>query len=147
MTPRLHCKSEEYKQIYGSLIGTKYENKCPDFSVDGVFYEYEGFVKPWNKKKVGHMLSHGLQQSSRVVINNTKGCSDRFIRKAVWQEYICQDRKSTRFGFTKKAMSDCSIKTVNSTTTKNNYGEAFADLPAMQRAVAHANFSSKLSQS
>ena len=83
MTPRLHCKSEEYKQIYGSLIGTKYENKCPDFSVDGVFYEYEGFVKPWNKKKVGHMLSHGLQQSSRVVINNTKGCSDRFIRKAV----------------------------------------------------------------
>ena len=83
MTPRLHCKSEEYKQIYGSLIGTKYEKKCPDFSVNGVFYEYEGFVKPWNKKKVGHMLSHGLQQSSRVVINNTKGCSDRFIRKAV----------------------------------------------------------------
>lgn len=83
MTPRLHCKSEEYKQIYGSLIGTKYEKKCPDFSVDGVFYEYEGFVKPWNKKKVGHMLSHGLQQSSRVVINNIKGCSDRFIRKAV----------------------------------------------------------------
>lgn len=83
MTPRLHCKSEEYKQIYESLIGTKYEKKCPDFSVDGVFYEYEGFVKPWNKKKVGHMLSHGLQQSSRVVINNTKGCSDRFIRKAV----------------------------------------------------------------
>ena len=83
MTPRLHCKSEEYKQIYGSLIGTKYEKKCPDFSVDGVFYEYEGFVKPWNKKKVGHMLSHGLQQSSRVIINNTKGCSDRFIRKAV----------------------------------------------------------------
>ena len=83
MTPRLHCKSEEYKQIYGSLIGTKYEKKCPDFSVDGVFYEYEGFVKPWNKKKVGHMLSHGLQQSARVVINNTTGCSDRFIRKAV----------------------------------------------------------------
>lgn len=83
MTPRLHCKSEEYRQIYASLIGTKYENKCPDFSVDGIFYEYEGFVKPWNKKKVGRMLSHGLQQSSRVVINNTKGCSDRFLRKAV----------------------------------------------------------------
>ena len=43
-------------------------------------------------------------------------------------------------------MSDCSIKTVISTTTKNNYGEAFADLPAMQRAVAHANSSSKLLQ-
>lgn len=83
MTPRLHCKADEYKKIYATLIGTKYENKCPDFSVDGVFYEYESFLKPWNKKKVGHMLSHGLQQSSRVVINNTKGCSDRFIRKAL----------------------------------------------------------------
>lgn len=83
MTPRLHYRSEEYKRIYASLLGTKYERKCPDFSVDGVFYEYEGFTRPWNKKKVRNMLSHGLQQSSRVVINNTKGCSDRFIRKAI----------------------------------------------------------------
>ena len=83
MTPRLHYKSEEYKKIYGSLIGTKYEKKCPDFSVDGTFYEYESFVKPWSKKKVGNMLSHGLKQASRVVINNTKGCSDRYLRKAV----------------------------------------------------------------
>lgn len=90
MTPRLHCKSEEYKQIYGSLIGTKYENKCPDFSVDGIFYEYEGFVKPWSKKKVGRMLSHGMEQSDHIVINNTKGCSDRFIRKQI----IARQRQS-----------------------------------------------------
>ena len=83
MTPRLHVKSEEYSMTYRSLLGTKYEGKCPDFSVDGVFYEYEGFSRPWKKKKVGRMLSHGLAQSPRVVINNTKGCSDRFIRKAV----------------------------------------------------------------
>ncbi len=83
LTPRLHCKSDEYKKIYAPLIGTKYENKCPDFSVNGVFYEYESFAKPWNKNKVKNMLSHGLKQSSRVVINNTKGCSDRFIRKAI----------------------------------------------------------------
>lgn len=90
MTPRLHCKSEEYKQIYGSLIGTKYENKCPDFSVDGTFYEYEGFVKPWSKKKVGRMLSHGMEQSDHIVINNTKGCADRFIRKQI----IARQRQS-----------------------------------------------------
>lgn len=83
MTPRLYYKSEEYRQIYGSLIGTKYENKCPDFSVDGIFYEYEGFVKPWSKRKVGSMLSHGMKQSDCIVINNTKGCSDRFIRKQI----------------------------------------------------------------
>lgn len=83
ITPRLHYKSEEYRSIYGSLIGTRYERKCPDFQVDGVFYEYESFIKPWNKKKVGRMLSHGLEQSSRIIIDNTKGCSERFIRKQI----------------------------------------------------------------
>lgn len=83
ITPSVHFKSAEYKQIYGSLIGTKYERKCPDFRVDGIFYEYESFVRPWNKKKVGRMLSHGMEQSPYIVINNTKGCSDRFIRKNI----------------------------------------------------------------
>lgn len=83
ITPSVHFKSEEYRNIYGSLIGTKYERKCPDLSVDGIFYEYEGFVKPWSKNKVKAMLSHGLKQSPYLVIDNTKGCSDRFIRKAI----------------------------------------------------------------
>ena len=83
ITPRLHVKSEEYKVIYASLIGTRYEGKCPDFEVDGVFYEYEGFSKPWKKRKVKNMLTHGMKQSPNVVIDNTKGCSDRFIRRTV----------------------------------------------------------------
>lgn len=29
------------------------------------------------------MLSHGMAQSDCVVINNTKGCSNRFIRKQI----------------------------------------------------------------
>lgn len=83
ITPRLHVKSEEYKVIYASLIGTRYEGKCPDFEVDGAFYEYEGFSKPWKKRKVKNMLTHGMKQSPNVVIDNTKGCSDRFIRSTV----------------------------------------------------------------
>lgn len=83
MTPRLHFRSDEYQRIYGNLEGTKYYKKCPDFSINGVFYEYEGYVKPWNKKKVGRMLSHGMAQSAHLVINNTNGCSDRFIRKQI----------------------------------------------------------------
>ena len=63
---------------------------CPDFSVDGIFYEYESFVKPWSKKKVGRNLSHGMEQSDHIVINNTKGCSDRFIRKQI----IARQRQS-----------------------------------------------------
>ena len=29
------------------------------------------------------MISHGMKQSARMIINNTKGASDRFIRQAV----------------------------------------------------------------
>ena len=78
-----HYKSEEYRFVYGRLIGTKYERKCPDLLVDDVFYEYEGFIKPWNKRQISNMLSHGLEQADRVIIDNNKGASDRFIRRAI----------------------------------------------------------------
>ena len=35
-----------------------------------------------DKNKPG-MISHGMKQSARMIINNTKGASDRFIRQAV----------------------------------------------------------------
>lgn len=82
-TPKLHFKDPEYKAIYGSLIGTKYERKCPDLLIDGKFYELESFSGKWAKIKLKHMLSNGLKQSDRIVINNTKGGSDRIIRKLI----------------------------------------------------------------
>jgi hypothetical protein len=78
-----HFKSPEYKNVFGSLFETKYERKCPDLLIDNVFYEYEGFEKPWKKEKVRRMISHGMKQSARMIINNTKGASDRFIRQAI----------------------------------------------------------------
>ena len=78
-----HFKSEEYKMVFGSLVGTKYERKCPDLLIDDKFYEYEGFEKPWKKEKVRRMVSNGMKQSARMIINNTKGASDRFIRQAI----------------------------------------------------------------
>lgn len=52
MTPRLHFKSSEYRQVYSKLLGTIYENKCPDFDIDDVFYEYEGYIPPFKTRKV-----------------------------------------------------------------------------------------------
>ena len=78
-----HHKSEEYKTVFSPLIGTKYERKCPDLMVDSKYYEYEGFEKPWKKEKVRRMISHGMKQSAHMIINNTKGASDRFIRQAI----------------------------------------------------------------
>lgn len=78
-----HYKSPEYNFVFGNLFGTKYERKCPDLLIDGQFYEYEGFEKPWNRRKIKNMLAHGLMQSNRIIIDNTKGASDRIIRKAI----------------------------------------------------------------
>ncbi len=83
VTPSVHFKSEAYKEIYGSLIGTRYERKCPDLQVGDKFYEYEGFVKPFKKEKIKAMISHGLKQSSRIIINNSKGAADRFINRSI----------------------------------------------------------------
>ena len=85
--PVVHHKSEDYRRIFGRLMGTKYERKCPDLIVDEVFYEYEDFTKPWKKRKIRNMLTHGLIQSSKLILDNNKGCSDRYIRNAVIRKY------------------------------------------------------------
>jgi hypothetical protein len=82
--PRLHYKDERYSVIFSNLIGTKYDRKCPDFSIDGYFYEYESFTSPFKKGKIGRMISQGIKQASRIIINNNKGCSDRFIKRNIY---------------------------------------------------------------
>ena len=84
LNPVVHYKSDEYKQIYKSLAGTIYERKCPDLDINGVLYEFEDYTPPFNKRKIGNMISQGIQQSSRIIINNNKGASDRFIRRNVY---------------------------------------------------------------
>ena len=82
-TPVLHFKSPEYAEVYGALENTKYYRKCPDLLIDGEFYEVETYMPPFSKNKVSNMLKKGVSQSSRIIINNTKGASDRFIRKLI----------------------------------------------------------------
>jgi hypothetical protein len=79
ITTDVHFRDEKYKEVFGRLDGTPYEHKCPDLIVNGKFYEYEGFVSPFKKRKLANMISHGTKQSSRIIINNNKGCSDRYI--------------------------------------------------------------------
>ena len=79
----VHYKSEEYKSIYGGLLGTKYERKCPDLIIDGKYYEYESFVRPWNKRKLSNMLSDGLRQSDRLILDNRDGISIRQIIRSI----------------------------------------------------------------
>lgn len=83
LTPAVHFRSDAYQEIYGSLKGTKYERKCPDLKIGDVFYEYEGYVPPFKKEKIKAMISHGLKQSSRIIIDNSKGANERFIRRSI----------------------------------------------------------------
>jgi ribosomal protein L21E len=83
ITTNVHFKDEKYKEVFGGLIGTKYERKCPDLIINGKYYEYESFMRPFKKVKIKRMLNNGLMQSSRIIINNTKGCSDRYIKKLI----------------------------------------------------------------
>jgi hypothetical protein len=79
----VHFKCELYQVVYGGLIGTRFERKCPDLIVDGQYYEYESYVRPWNKRKLSNMLSDGLKQSDRLIIDNRDGASFRHILRAI----------------------------------------------------------------
>lgn len=83
LTPRVHIKDPEYKRIYSGLLGTKYEGKCPDLQIGNKHYEFESFSKPWKKNKVKRMLTNGVVQSQYIIIDNSKGASDRYIRKCI----------------------------------------------------------------
>lgn len=82
LTP-YHVKSPEYTAVYGTLYGTKYWGKCPDFKVNNDFYEYESYQRPWNRRKVSNMLSHGLAQAPNVIIDNTGGATDALLRNMI----------------------------------------------------------------
>ncbi|MCR5714405.1 MAG: hypothetical protein K6F98_05700 [Bacteroidales bacterium] len=64
----IHRKSPDYRRFFGELIGTKYEGKCPDLRIDGKFYEHEGFES--EKNAITHMISKGLKQCNRLIIES-----------------------------------------------------------------------------
>ena len=75
--PDVHIKSADYQKVFGSLIGTKYERKCPDLLVGGKFYEVKNYDPPFKSDKIGGMIGKGVKQSPNIVINNNKGATDR----------------------------------------------------------------------
>jgi hypothetical protein len=88
ITTSIHYKDAQYKQVFGKLIGTKYERKCPDLIIDGKFYEYERYTPPFKNTKSSNMISKGIKQSSRVIINNNKGAAHRGIKKNIHNRII-----------------------------------------------------------
>ena len=75
----VHYKDPLYHHVYGALIGTMYYRKCPDLMIDNCFVEYESYKRPFKSRKISHMIKRGSEQSDRIIIDNNKGASYRFI--------------------------------------------------------------------
>lgn len=76
----------QYECVYSSLVGTKYEGKCPDLNIDGKWYELEGFTSGKPKNAFRNMLNDGLKQSGRLIIDKpdlTEAYMKRVIRQRV----------------------------------------------------------------
>jgi len=92
ITPRFTVTTvnEEYIAIYASLRGTPYWGKCPDFCVDGVWYEHEGYDKNKDltdrQKKADSfcwMMKRGLKQSGRVIVEDC-GVGRFFAKRTIY---------------------------------------------------------------
>lgn len=83
LTPKMSRPPKfEYEEIYSSLLGTPYENKCPDLLVGDVWYEHEGFVTTNPQNALRNMFNHGLKQSSRVIFDNPH-VGDNYLRRSI----------------------------------------------------------------
>ena len=66
-----------YEEIYATLRGTQYWGKCPDFNVDGFWYEHEGYDVNKDlsdrKKRADTfclMMRRGVKQSDRIILED-----------------------------------------------------------------------------
>jgi hypothetical protein len=70
--------NQNYISIYASLAGTPFWGKCPDFLVDGVWYEHEGFDEskdfsshPKKREKTfSKMINRGVKQSDKIIVED-----------------------------------------------------------------------------
>ena len=83
LAPKMSRSSNfEYESLYYDLIGTKYEGKCPDLKIDGLWYEHEGFITDNPKRAFRNMLSHGLKQSNRIIMDKPD-LTERHMKRCI----------------------------------------------------------------
>ena len=83
LAPKMSRSSNfEYESLYYDLIGTKYEGKCPDLRIDGLWYEHEGFVTDNPKRAFRNMLSHGLKQANRIIMEKPD-LTERHMKRCI----------------------------------------------------------------
>ena len=97
-----------YEAIFISLKDTQYWGKCPDFCVNGVWYEHEGYdikkdFSQHPKKKentFSKMINRGIKQSDRIIVEDC-GVGRRWAKKTIYN----------RVHFEKQNISEIFIRT------------------------------------
>ena len=85
LTPKMSRPQKNvYQNIYDSLMGTKYEGKCPDLLINGIWYEHEGFTSSNPKNAFRNMLNDGMIQSNRLVIDRPN-LTDAYMKRVIRQ--------------------------------------------------------------
>lgn len=85
LTPKMSRPQKfVYQNIYHSLMGTKYEGKCPDLLVDDKWYEHEGFISTNPKRAFRNMLNDGLKQSDRLIIERPD-LTEAYMKRVIHQ--------------------------------------------------------------
>ena len=85
LTPKMSRPPKfQYECVYSSLVGTKYQGKCPDLLINGKWYEHEGFTTDNPKKAFKNMLNHGLKQSDRLIIDKPD-LTEAYMKRVVYQ--------------------------------------------------------------
>ena len=87
-----------YECIYASLKGTPYWGKCPDFSVNGVWYEHEGFDEEKDlstpQKRADTfslMIRRGIKQSDRLVVEDS-GFGRSYARRTIFNRVYLENQ-------------------------------------------------------
>jgi hypothetical protein len=92
ITPRYNATvvNREYAAVYASLKGTPFWGRCPDFSINGVWYEHEGFdetkdLSDPNKRAdtFSKMIKRGIKQSDRLIVDDC-GVSHSYARRNIY---------------------------------------------------------------
>ena len=79
-----------YHEIFASLQGTQYWGKCPDFTVNGVWYEHEGYdttkdlTDPQKRADTFcWMIRRGIKQSDKIIVEDCQ-VGRRWAKKVIY---------------------------------------------------------------
>ena len=88
-----------YEAIFSSLKGTQYWGKCPDFTVNGIWYEHEGYdtnkdLSDPKKSRLtfSNMINRGIKQSERIIVEECY-VTRRFARRIIYDRINIEHQK------------------------------------------------------